>query len=88
MKVEDLKPAPGFVIVRPPKEVEKTEGGVYLAPGSKDAPQSGTVMAVCNDTDLKVGDEVYYKKWGGNEVEIGRVTYQFLRFEDILAVVK
>ncbi|MFH2118574.1 MAG: co-chaperone GroES, partial [Candidatus Paceibacterota bacterium] len=36
---------------------------------------------------VKVGDLVIYKKWGGNDVEIDDVEYQFLKFEDILAVV-
>ena len=32
-------------------------------------------------------DLVIYKKWGGNDVMIDDVEYQFLKFEDILAVV-
>ena len=34
------------------------------------------------------GDAVVYKKWGGNEVKIGDTEYQFLKFEDILAIIK
>jgi chaperonin GroES len=37
---------------------------------------------------VKKGDQVIYKKWGGNDVKIGDVEYQFLKFEDILAIVK
>ncbi len=40
------------------------------------------------EVELKKGDMVVYKKWGGNEVMIDDVEYQFLKFEDILAVVK
>lgn len=36
---------------------------------------------------VKVGDKVIYKKWGGNEFKIGDTEYQFLKFEDILAVI-
>jgi chaperonin GroES len=36
---------------------------------------------------VEVGDTVIYKKWGGNEVMIDDVEYQFLKFEDILAIV-
>ncbi|HCR81739.1 MAG: 10 kDa chaperonin [Candidatus Pacebacteria bacterium GW2011_GWA1_46_10] len=36
---------------------------------------------------VKVGDQVIYKKWGGNEVLIDDVEYQFLKFEDILAII-
>jgi chaperonin GroES len=37
---------------------------------------------------VKAGDSVIYKKWGGNDVKIGDIEYQFLKFEDILAIVK
>ena len=36
---------------------------------------------------VKIGDKVIYKKWGGNEFKIGDTEYQFLKFEDILAVI-
>ena len=39
------------------------------------------------DAPVSVGDQVIYKKWGGNEVTIDEVEYQFLKFEDILAVI-
>jgi co-chaperonin GroES (HSP10) len=31
---------------------------------------------------------VIYKKWGGNDVEIGGKKYYLLRFEEIIAVVE
>ena len=37
---------------------------------------------------VAVGDRVVYKKWGGNEVELDEIEYQFLKFEDILAIIK
>ncbi len=42
----------------------------------------------CCEPSVKVGDKVIYKKWGGNDFKIGDTEYQFLKFEDILAVVK
>lgn len=41
----------------------------------------------CESSPVKVGDKVIYKKWGGNEFKIGDTEYQFLKFEDILAVI-
>lgn len=41
----------------------------------------------CEISPVKVGDKVIYKKWGGNEFKIGDTEYQFLKFEDILAVI-
>ncbi len=59
-------------------------------------PQIGTVLA-CGDAafddgqeiefPVKKGQEVIYKKWGGNDFEVGETEYQFLKFEDLLAVV-
>jgi chaperonin GroES len=40
------------------------------------------------ESPVKVGDTVIYKKWGGNELKVGEVEYQFLKFDDILAIVK
>lgn len=42
----------------------------------------------CAEAPVKVGDKVIYKKWGGNDFKIGDTEYQFLKFEDILAVIK
>ena len=41
----------------------------------------------CQSAPVKVGDKVIYKKWGGNDFKIGDTEYQFLKFEDILAVI-
>lgn len=40
------------------------------------------------EAPVKVGDQVIYKKWGGNDLKIDDIEYQFLKFEDILAVIK
>ncbi len=36
----------------------------------------------------KVGDAVIYKKWGGNEVKFEGHDYMFIKFEDVLAIIK
>lgn len=41
----------------------------------------------CEASPVKVGDKVIYKKWGGNEFKVGETEYQFLKFEDILAII-
>ena len=94
---KSLKPAPGYLLVEPAKQDKKTDSGIYLPDSHEDKPQYGKVLAVGDDlttgdgTKLKApakkGDLVVYKKWGGNEVEIDRVEYQFLKFDDILAIV-
>lgn len=93
-----LNPMPGLVLVEPAKKQTQTAGGIYLPDNHDEKPQEGTVLVVGADevTDagatrkspVKVGDKVVYKKWGGNDVKINDVEYQFLKFEDILAVIK
>lgn len=97
LTVTKLKPAPGYILVEPAKQEKKTASGLYLPDSHEEKPQYGIVLAfgdkLINDRGVEVsspvkdGDTVVYKKWGGNEVQIGDVEYQFLRFDDILAIV-
>ncbi len=93
-----MNPMPGLVLVEPAEKQTKTSGGIYLPDSHDEKPQEGKVLAVGADqvtehgttlkSPVKVGDKVVYKKWGGNDVKIGDVEYQFLKFEDILAIIK
>jgi len=93
-----LTPMPGYVLVLPAESANQTESGIYLPDSHDEKPQQGEVLAV-GDTwvtesgaeikcPVKKNDQVVYKKWGGNDVKIEDVEYQFLKFEDILAVIK
>lgn len=98
LTVKSLQPAPGYLLVEPAKQEKKTASGLYLPDSHDEKPQYGTVLAVGGklindrgveiDSPAKVGNTVVYKKWGGNEVNVENVEYQFLRFDDILAIVK
>ena len=46
-----------------------------------------TGISIKIECPVRKGDQVIYKKWGGNDVKIGEVEYQFLKFEDVLAVI-
>lgn len=96
----NLAPAPGYILIEPTGAETKTSSGIYLPDSAGEKPQKGMVLAVgeacscegkCDCTQespCKVGDEVIYKKWGGNEVKIEGKEYLFSKFEDILATVK
>ncbi|OGY18011.1 MAG: hypothetical protein A3F04_01760 [Candidatus Chisholmbacteria bacterium RIFCSPHIGHO2_12_FULL_49_9] len=95
--VSKLQPAPGYVLVEPMEAETKTKTGIYLPDSHDEKPQEGKVLSVGAtwiteqgakiDAPCRKGQTVMYKKWGGNEVKIENVEYQFLKFEDILAVV-
>jgi len=97
LSVAQIKPLPGYVLVEPASSQKQTASGIYLPDSHEEKPQHGTVLAVGDavmddgakvECPVSVKDKVIYKKWGGNEVKISDVEYQFLKFEDLLAVVK
>lgn len=94
-----MKVTPLFdnVLIEPLEAEEKTVSGIILPDSAKEKPQMGKVVAVGKgkigpkgDTHpmvVKVGDEVMYKKWGGNEVKVNGKEMTLVGQEDILAVV-
>lgn len=96
MKLKDTKPLAGWALVEPEAQEEKTSSGIYLSPTiTNDFPQAGTIIAIGSEEtneygtvrkpQFKVGDNMLFKKWGGNEIEIERKKYLFVKFDDFLA---
>lgn len=98
VKVSQLNPLAGYVLVKPAEAETQTKSGIYLPEKDGEKPQYGEVLACGSSiwesgvkeikSPVKKGDQVVYKKWGGNDFKVGEVEYQFLKFEDILAVIK
>jgi len=94
-KIEDITPRPGFVLIKP-EEVEETVSGIYQPNKEEEVPQWGKVIAFNqnklnedeNSEDIEVGQTVIYRKWGGNDVQIGKEKYYFLKFEEIIGIIK
>ena len=92
-----LKPLGDRVLVKPAPKEEKTATGLYISSGAQEKPQRGKVIAVGAGKvdnkgnripmDVKVGDEVFYGKFGGNEVKVDGEDLLLLRADDIYAVV-
>ena len=93
-----LKPLGDRVLVKPAPKEEKTSSGLYISSGAQEKPHKGEVVAVgagkLNDKgerlpiDVKVGDQVFYGKFGGTEVKVEGEDYLLLRADDIYAVVE
>lgn len=93
-----LKPLGDRVLVKPDAAEQKTASGLYIASNAQEKPQRGTVVAVgagkLNDKgerlpiDVKVGDQVFYGKFGGTEVKVEGEDYLLLRADDIYAVIE
>lgn len=92
-----IKPLFSNVLVRPVEAESKTASGIILPDSAKEKPQVGVVMAVGegwhnNDgkvfpLQVKIGDKVMYKKWGGNEVKVEGEEWTIVEEKDILAIV-
>ncbi len=95
-----ILPLSGYALIEPVELEKKTAAGIVLPDTHDEKSQRGKVIALggprLTDTgkkivpEFKVGDIVVYKKWGGDEVKFGVSGKEliFVKFEDVLAVVK
>ena len=87
-----IKPLADRVLVRPATAEEKTIGGIIIPDTAKEKPLKGEVIAVGNGTKdedmiLKPGDNVFYGKYAGTEIELNGEQYLIMRQSDILAII-
>ena|SRR3989344_4413077 len=93
-----IQPLLDNVLIEPAEEETKSPGGIYLPENAKEKPTIGVVKAVgpgkldengkIIKLSVKVGDKVYYKKWGGNEIKIAGIELLLVEEKDILAIIK
>ena len=94
-----IKPLADYILVEPKTTKESTTpSGIVLPDTAKEKPQEGKVVAVGPGRkddqgkqikmDVKVGDLVYYKKWGGNEIKIDSKELMLIKEEDVLAIIE
>ena len=81
-----IRPLNKRVVIKPQEAEETTASGLYIPDSAKEKPQSGSVVAVSNETSLKVGETVIYGKYSGTEVEIEGDNYLIIKEEDIFAI--
>ena len=92
-----FRPTDDRVLVEPCEADDKTTGGIILPDSAKEKPQRGVVVAAGpgklldsgnrGEMSVGIGDEVFYGKYAGTEVEFGTDTYVVIRENDILAIV-
>ena len=95
-----IKPTAGYVLIEPIELEKRTAAGIVLPDTHDEKSQKGKVVAIgapqITDSGKKImpefkkGDVVICKKWGGDEFKLGisGKEYIFVKFEDVLAVVK
>ena len=92
-----FRPMDDRVLVDPVEADETTLGGIILPDAAREKPQRGIVVAtgpgklldsgVRGEMSVKLGDEVFYGKYSGTEVDLGDDKLVVLRENDILAII-
>lgn len=93
-----IRPLDDRILVKQNAAEEKTAGGIVLPDTAKEKPQRGKVIAagpgkMLNDgkrgkIEIKVGDEVFYGKYAGTEVEVDGEKYVIIRENDVLGIIE
>ena len=88
----NVKPLSDRVLIQPNPAEEKTAGGLIIPDTAKEKPLAGKVIAVGPGTsevkmEVKVGDEVLYGKYAGQEISIDGTDYLIMKQNDILAII-
>lgn len=82
-----VQPLGSRVLVKPLDQESRTASGLLLPDTAREKPQTGLVVAVGDDPDLKVkvDDKVLFAKYTGTEVKLDGVTYLVMESNDLLA---
>jgi len=83
----NLQPMGTRVLIQPLEQESKTSTGLYLPETAKEKPQTGLIVAVGEDEDikLKINDKVLFAKYSGTEFKLDGNDYLLLESSDVLA---
>lgn len=95
-----IKPAGHRVVIKPDPLEEKSAGGIVIAHQDKARKESGqhvgviiaigpTAWKAFDDGEpwAKVGDRIYFAKYGGYEIEVAGEKYRVMNDEDVTAII-
>ncbi len=82
-----LQPLGSRVLIKPLEQESKTSSGLLLPETAKEKPQTGLVVAVGDDEEikLKVNDKILFAKYTGSEFKLDGSEYLLLESSDVLA---
>ena len=88
----NVNPLSDRVLILPTPAEEKTAGGLIIPDTAKEKPLAGKVIAVGPGTseikmEVKVGDQVLYGKYAGQEINVDGTDYLIMKQQDILAII-
>ncbi len=92
-----FRPMDDRVVIDVCESEDTTSGGIILPDSAREKPQRGKVIAAGpgklldsgerGEMDVKIGDEVFYGRYAGTEVDLDGDSFVVLRESEILAVV-
>ena len=93
-----IKPLDDRILVEQCEAEEMTAGGIVLPDSAQEKPQRAKVLAVGpgrildsgkrGKPSVKLGDEIFYGKYAGSDVEVDGTKYVILKESDILAIIE
>jgi chaperonin GroES len=93
-----LRPLSDRVIVKQSEAETKTASGIVLPDSAKEKPTKGKVISVgpgkVDDKgkhltlNVKAGDNIYYGKYSGTDIEVDGEKFVILRESDVLGVLE
>jgi len=83
----NLQPMGSRVLIKPLEQDTKSASGLLLPETAKEKPQTGLVVAIGDDEDIKmkVNDKVLFAKYSGTEFKLDGSDYLLLESTDVLA---
>jgi len=93
----NIRPIGDKVVVKLTAREEVSRAGIILPETATEKPQEGEVIAVGSGKivegrimplEIKVGDRVYFSKYGPTEIKIDGEEYFILSESDILAILE
>ena len=93
-----IRPLADYILIEPLEKETTLPSGIVIPDSAKEKPQEGKVIAVgagkkddngnTVPLEIKKGDVVMYKKWGGTEIKIEGKEHLLVKEEDVLAIVE
>ena len=92
------RPLHDQVVVKRQEAETQTASGIIIPDNAQDKPHQGEVVAVgpgktmdngqVRAPQVKIGDLVYFRKYGGAEIKLQGQEFVIIREEEILAVIE
>jgi len=83
----NIQPLGARVLIAPLEQEGRTNSGIYVPETAKEKPQTGKVIAIGDDEEIKVkvNDKVLFAKYTGTEIKYDGIEYTLMESSDILA---